>query len=303
MTATTHPRLIAAILLLMLLIPGVCAGHGVLGERFFPESIVVDDPFPADEMDLLSFSGRKDNKNLTDSFGSEISKRLTPDLSLAIGGAYDVARPNGGSQTMYGFENLDLELKYSVIQMPEHEFIASAGVIYGIGGTGAAGVGSSPRPTVMPQMLFGWGMGDLPDSLKYFKPLAVTGQLGVASTIGGGAPSTLNYGLVVEYSLLYLQSFVKDVGIPWPMSRLFPVAEFNVETPLGGPGAARTQALANPGILWAGEFYEIGVEAAIPLNGATGHSVGVQALVHLFLDDIFPFTYGRPFFGAGPLRR
>jgi len=302
----------AALLLifLTLLLPGVCSAHGVIGERFFPESLVVLDPFPSDEMDLLAFSRRKDNESLFDSFGAGVSKRLTPNLSLGIDGAYDRVRPNDGTQTMYGFENVAIDLKYSIVQIPEHEFIATTALTWEAGGTGARGVGSGPHSSITPQLLFGWGMGDLPDALKYLKPLAVTGQIGLTASIGNRSAfaadtaDTLSYGVVLEYSLLYLQSYVKDVGIPWPLGRLFPVVEFNFQTVLNGPDAGRTLALANPGIIWAGRSYEIGVEAAVPLNGNTGRSAGVQALVHLFLDDIFPDTYGRFFFGASePLRR
>ncbi len=297
------------ILLWSLFYPQGALAHGVEGQRFFPESISVLDPFPADEADLLAFSHRKDNESLTDTFGAGISKRLTPNLSIGIDGAYDRMRPNDGSTKMWGFENFALDMKYSMLKVPEHEFIAATALKWEIGGTGARGVGSDQHSSVTPQFLFGYGLGDLPDSLGYLKPLAVTGQLGLTAVIGNRSADaadiadTLSYGLVVEYSLLYMQSFVKDVGIKWPFNRLFPVVEFNFQTVLNGPNAGRTIALANPGLIWAGRYYEIGVEAAVPLNNRTGHNVGVQALIHLFLDDIFPDTYGRPFFGnSEPLK-
>ncbi len=261
-------------------------------------------------MDLLAFSHMKDNDSLTDSFGAGISKRLTPDLAIGLDGAYDRVRPNDGSQTMYGFENFALDVKYAMLRIPEHEFIAATALTWEIGGTGARGIGSDPHSSLTSQLLFGWGLGDLPDSLGYLKPLAVTGQVGLTTAIGNRSADaadiadTLSYGLVVEYSLLYLQSFVKDVGIGWPLNRLFPVVEFSFQTTLNGPAAGQTLALANPGLIWAGRFYEIGVEAAVPLNSQTGHNVGVQALIHLFLDDMFPSTYGRPLIGISePVRR
>ena len=38
----------------------------------------------------------------------------------------------------------------------------------------------------------------------------------------------------------------------------------------------------------------MGVEALIPLNRATGTTVGAVALVHLFLDDLLPNSLGKP---------
>ena len=35
----------------------------------------------------------------------------------------------------------------------------------------------------------------------------------------------------------------------------------------------------------------------IPINRQSGTSVGVIAQLHLYLDDIFPNTIGRPLFG------
>jgi len=39
---------------------------------------------------------------------------------------------------------------------------------------------------------------------------------------------------------------------------------------------------------------QLGVEAVIPINRASGDDVGVIANLHLFLEDIFPETLGKP---------
>ena len=41
------------------------------------------------------------------------------------------------------------------------------------------------------------------------------------------------------------------------------------------------------------------LEAMVPINRASGHSVGVIASLDLFMDDIFPDTLGRPIFPHG----
>jgi hypothetical protein len=50
----------------------------------------------------------------------------------------------------------------------------------------------------------------------------------------------------------------------------------------------------NPALLYISDKYQLGVEAVIPINRASGDDVGVIANLHLFLEDIFPETLGKP---------
>jgi len=45
-----------------------------------------------------------------------------------------------------------------------------------------------------------------------------------------------------------------------------------------------------------GRTYQVGVEAMIPINPQSGANVGVLAQLHLYLDDLFPRSIGRPLF-------
>ena len=60
----------------------IAHAHGVIGKRFFPATLVVDDPFVSDEIDLL-----KVNKGSTNQEGKETSCRQT--------GSRQEARENG----------------------------------------------------------------------------------------------------------------------------------------------------------------------------------------------------------------
>lgn len=284
--------------------PASSWAHGVIGQRFFVESVSVNDPFPSDEMDLLAFSHQKSadgtNANV---FSGGISKRLSPDLSVGVDWEYDVIGNTDGSTTR-GFNNMGVDLKYNMIRVPEHEFLATFALGWDVGGTGNINITGDSHSTITPQILFGYGLGDLPDALQYLRPFGITGQLGIASTLRNHNPDSsteFDYGLVVEYSLLYLQSFVKDIGIAWPFNRLVPIVEFAGASPLvGGPTIT-----AYPGFTWAGRLYQVTVEAIVPLNDQSGHQTGVQALLHLYLDDMFPKTYTwTPFSGVlGPTQR
>ncbi len=295
--------------------------HGVIGKRFIPSTIAVDDPFPSDEMDLLTADrGSKNKDGRETSVGFEFSKRLTPDFAIGVGWQYLFEEPASGSRAS-GAGNPEFSAKYALLRSPEHESILSAGFNTEVGGVGPARV-AERISTFTPGLFFGKGLGDLPDSLDYVKPLAITGALGVnipsrrrtvTTTINEDGeieqdterhPTTIAYGIAITYSIPYLQSFVKDVGLGAPFDRLFPVVEFNFETPVSGPDSKRTTAFANPGILWAGKYVQLGMEAQVPMNDFSGKNVGVRALVHVFIDDIWPniFTW-TPWGVIGPTSR
>ena len=43
-----------------------------------------------------------------------------------------------------------------------------------------------------------------------------------------------------------------------------------------------TTATVNPGVLWSGQYYQVGVEAILPINSHTAHNVGVIAQIHFY---------------------
>ena len=59
-----------------------------------------------------------------------------------------------------------------------------------------------------------------------------------------------------------------------------------------------TTGTVNPGVIWVGSYFQVGIEAMIPVNRASGSGVGVLGQLHLYLDDMFPATYGQPLFGG-----
>ncbi len=298
---------------------GSASAHGFAGKRFFPATLAVDDPFVADELSLPSFlhikrpaSGEEPATRETD-ISAELSKRLTPDLALSVGGDLIHLDPDG-EKSQTGFGNLDLGLKYQLFKSDPHEAILSIGLGWEVGGTGSKKVGAESFSVLSPTVFFGKGFGDLPDGLDFLKPLAVTGILGVAIPTRSSTkkisvqddeieveternPNILQWGFAIEYSLPYLQSFVKDVGLPAPFNRMIPLVELALETPLDRGQAGKTTGTVNPGVIWAGQFFEVGLEAVIPINARTGKNVGVRGVLHFFLDDLFPKSLGRPLFG------
>jgi hypothetical protein len=301
---------VIATLLGLLFYAGHGHAHGVIGKRFFPATLVVDDPFVSDEIDLLKVNKGSTNQDGTEtSVGTEFSKRLTPDFDLSAGWEYLFEQPTNGPSTS-GAGNPDFGFKYVLFRSPEHETILTTGFDAEVGGIGPARV-AERISTFAPGFLFGKGLGDLPDSLKYLRPLSINGQLQVTipshrrtvtTSINDNGdieqntdhhPTTIPFGFAIMYSIPYLQSFVKDVGLNAPLANLFPVVEFNFETPVSGPEKKLTTAYVNPGLIWVGKYVELGLEAQVPMNNVSGKNAGINALIHVFIDDLLPniFTW------------
>jgi hypothetical protein len=288
--------------------------HGFAGKRFFPATLATDDPFVADELSLPTVSRRKTGANgdepatLETETSVDFTKRITQNFGVGLGATYVSRTPDGG-ETVRGFDNFAANVKYQFFKSDEHETILSVGLDWDIGNSGAKRVGPDPFSTLTPAIFAGKGFGDLPDSLPYLKPLAITGSVGVGlptksstTTIADDGtetttknPNVLNVGFALEYSLLYLQSFVKDVGLGEPFNRLIPLVEVSMQKPLDGSGP--TTGTINPGVLWAGRYMQFGIEAIIPMNRATGGKTGVLFQLHFFMDDLFPKSIGKPIFG------
>jgi hypothetical protein len=295
-------------------VPNSADAHGFAGDRFFPATISTDDPFAASELSLPTVSvirqlGSGGPVKAVD-LSTDLSVLLLPRTALTIGDGYQIIRPaNQRAQT--GFDNLTASLLFEFYENDPHELITAVSLNWEIGGTGRRSIGASSFSTFTPTFLLGKGLGDLP-SLAILRPLALTGEVGLAIPSRAGDrsvtfdpatgrnqvtispnPDTLQWGIAVEYSLIYLQEHVKDIGLRAPFDRLIPLVEFAMQTPVNrfiGP----TTGTVNPGIIWSGQYCQVGVEAIIPVNSHTGNNVGVVAQLHFYLDDILPKLFSKP---------
>jgi hypothetical protein len=299
-----------------MIVAGHASAHGLIGQRFFPATLAIDDPFVADELSLPTIFHIRNRGSeegppaLQTNLSGEFSKRLSPNLGFSLGGTYTLLDPDPG-KSVSGFDNMEVSLKYVFWKSAAHETLLSAGVSWDVGGTGSKRIGAESFDTVTPQLFFGKGFGDLPSAVEWLRPLALTGALGLdiptrrfnqtISVDDEGEveverelnAKTMQWGFSLQYNLQYLQSFVRDVGLPAPFNRMIPVVEFAMQTPIEGPRAGHTTGTINPGLIWFGRYFQLGLEAVIPVNNRTGHNVGVLAQIHFYLDDIAPriFTW------------
>jgi len=289
--------------------PQTVQAHGFEGNRFFPPTVTTDDPFATDEFSL-SFSSFNnpasddDPKTREIDVSAEFDKEIFPKFALGISGTYINLEPgkhtDDGSDPMPsqdGFDNITLSAKYQLWEVPGHEFILSLGGEVDLGGTGSKPLGVESFSTYTPTLYFGKGFGDLPDELKYFKPLALTGTAGYVIPGKTLESNTLEWGVALEYSLPYLQQHVEDVGLPHPFKDIIPLVEFSMDTPVNRQGGHTTGTI-NPGFLWEQPDFQIGVEAVLPVNAETGPNVGAVVQVQFFIDDLFPKIFGHPIFSG-----
>jgi len=315
----------ACVLALVLAASTPALAHGLIGKRFFPATLATDDPFVADELSLPTVSYLKlrstDEAPPTKQIdlSAEFSKRLSPDLGISLGGTFTILDPDGGS-AVSGFDNLEIAAKYVFFKSAAHELLLALGLSWDVGGTGSKKVDAESFDTWTPQLFFGKGFGDLPDQLELMKPFALTGAFGLAvpsrvhtktfETDEDGNvdvkkplnPTVFKWGGSIQYNLQYLQSYVRDVGLPAPINRMIPIVELVLDTPVDGRNAGRTTGTINPGIIWFGRYFQLGIEAVIPVNHDVSKNVGALAQIHFYLDDILPqvFTW-TPFHGVlGP---
>ena len=53
-------------------------------------------------------------------------------------------------------------------------------------------------------------------------------------------------------------------------------------------------------MIWVGTYFQVGLEAIIPVNRESGTGIGFLGQLHLYLDDMFPDTFGKPLLGGTP---
>ncbi|MGE8509118.1 MAG: hypothetical protein ACN6QU_17485 [Paraburkholderia terricola] len=273
----------------LLLFPSLASAHAIAGDRVFPATMAVDDPGVGDEANLVYGHQRvpgDDGDQSINTFDFEYDKLITPRLALSVTGSYEMQN----NPTARGFNNFGLGLKYLLYVNEAHEFMTSVGVNAEFGGTGSRAIADN-FSTISPTVYVGKGMGDLPDSLAYLRPIALTAEAAPALATGAGQPNAFNYGFTFQYSLPYLQQHVRDLGLPQPLANIIPI----VEVPLSR-SQGQTTGTVNPGFIWVNRYGQFGVEAQIPVNRASGSHVGILVQAHIFLDDVAPRTLGKPLF-------
>ncbi len=286
--------------------PGAQA-HGVAGPRVFVTTLTLDDPAVSDEASLPTVSWQRSGADdgpgpvYQTNVGFEFDKRITENFGLAIN--YGLTQLDTlHDKARLGADAIVLTAKYQTYVNAEHEFLLSVGVQRELGRTGSTQIGADNFGFTQPNLYFGKGLGDLPIGL--LRPLAITGEIGYAiadvgpktapdGSFNNGFSNRWIGGISLQYSMPYLQSQVKDFGLPGWVSRLTPILEVSWSSPTRSNDTP-LQLVYAPGLVYSGDSFQFAVEALIPGNKNSGSNVGVIAQLHFFFDDLFPNSLGKP---------
>ena len=295
--------------------------HGIAGNRFFVGTVTFDDPAVADEAILPAVSTLPRAVEGSDALEGRINwsfvRLLTPTIAVSIDQGWIHRSFSAGA--LSGFDTTNIGIKGEIFRDNRHETLISAGLAWGIGQSGARSIGASGPNTLQPGLFFGKGFGDLPVSLSWLRPFALTAAIVDETPVGSTramalAPNlatgrfnsvlspgveTLHWGFSIQYSTLYLTSRF-DGGPPKaePLNQLVPLVEFKFDSPRG----QYTTATANPGFAYVAVVWQVAAEVILPLNRASGNGPGFRVQLLLFLDDLMPSVFGKPLLTSHPDR-
>jgi hypothetical protein len=288
--------------------------HGFAGDHQFISTLLIDDPNVADEASLPTFQFLPQDAgdgatSYAYNLGFELDKRITENFGFAINDGYTwLTQP--GSKTANGWNNIVVTLKYKAYLNAEHEFILSLGVQRefarsGANGSNGGSLGNDDSGSTGPTLYFGKGFGDLP--VGPLRPLFLTGELTYSiadkglkvdpagNPLNNGNPNAWSGGLSLQYSIRYLSAEVKDYGLPNFINKLTPVVELAWSSSASQPSnQTPTTYLWGLGVNYTALTYAVSLEALLPGNRATGNHAGFIAQFHLYFDDLFPRSLGRP---------
>ncbi len=288
--------------------------HCIVGNRFFPATLTVDDPCVADELSMPTVAGFKNGDDPSADevdISGEYSKTITPNFGISLEEAWiHLDTPGQGSAS--GFDNLGTSFKYQFVRDADRELAMSVSLDADWDGTGASAIDAESFTTLTPTLFVGKGLGFMQTPI--LKPFAITAQVGYAIPTKSSTsqpdevtglidtvpnPRSVVWGGTLQYSMPYLKSSVRDFGLPELINRLIPIVELNLVSEVANfDGKERTTGTVNPGVIYVADKFQLAAEAIIPINRASGDDIGVIGQVHFYLDDIFPNSLGKPIFGG-----
>lgn len=271
--------------------PLPAVAHALAGQRLFPSTLTFDDPGIGAELPMVFNHTRADGAS-QNGLGISITQPVTRDFSLTAETDY-LSTSAPGAPAARGWGNFDVGAAWQAYRNAATESIGSFSIHRSFAHTGSRAVRDG-FGTWSPEFDFGQGLGNA--RAAWLRPFAITGALALELPDTRFQPRQLDWGASIQYSIPYLQDFVKYAGIRAPFNNLFPIIEFPMQTCLDRGCGGQTTGYVAPGVIWIGRYVQWGVELQVPVNHRTGSSVGVMFGLDLYLDDLAPHGIGAPLF-------
>jgi hypothetical protein len=278
-------------LLLLLCASTSADAHALAGQRLFPSTLTFDDPGIGAELPWVFSHVRADGTSVND-LGIAVTKPITSKFSLVAASDY-IGISGAGAPALHGWSNVELGGAWQLFRRADSESIGSFSLGRSFAHTGSRAV-RDDFSTWSAAFDFGKGFGTA--RAGWLRPFALTGSLGLELPDSRQAPRMLDWGLSLQYSIPYLQDFVKYAGFKAPFDKMIPIVELPMQTCLDRGCHGQTTGYVAPGAIWIGRYMQWGFELQVPVNRRTGHSVGVMFGVDLYLDDLAPHGFGAPLF-------
>jgi len=268
---------------------------GTSSGRDFPKTLTLDEPGIDDEMSLPTASRIRQGAGAQTALAFEIDKRITERLDVQVNGGWQ------SDAAADGWQDFELTTKYVALSRPATETLLTVGITRLLGHSGALRIGAAPVSGTVPTLYLGQGFGAtaLPAALR---PFAITATLGYLvpdrpRAAGVSLPQQLQLGASVQYSLGTLAPLIGAAGWPDVAARLIPIVEFTYNAPTtDSAGSDARQGYLAPGVIYAGDGYQLAAEALLPLTQASGNGVGVIAQLNVSFRILELGRLARPLF-------
>jgi hypothetical protein len=303
---TRHCSAAALLLLMLATMPQYSRAHGIIGKRMFVEPLFAEDANIKNELVFPRSEFLRMPDGTIRSFGFGLEKQLWPDRwSVSI--EQGLASVHTNTEKKTGFDNLEISTKVAAYTSEPHEFILSP--MLGVSLPTASRKLVERQTRVSGGLLCGKGLGDLKS--HWLRPLAVQGDVLLEASVAGEREGAVGYDLVVEYSIPYLNHYVRKADSAYDtdaslrlgsslkalLGDLFPFVEFNGETPLNR-SEEHTPTFIRPGVLVMGHYAQVTIAADLPLRNSSasrGRRAGAVIMFDFFLDEISHIFEWTPF--------
>jgi hypothetical protein len=221
-----------------------------------------------------------------------LSKRSSVGLTW---GLQQLSAP--GRQSAFGTDNLSIFYKYVFLTLQHHELAVAVSPSVEVT-TGNRRVGADNHNRVGGDLLFAKGLGDLPESLRHFRPLAIEGEFGFDHPVDGFSNQSAFGFLELEYSLSYFNKTVRARRPFWSMHDLVSHVELDYDQLLNSRrGGTAPDFRVTPGLTFVSPRFVVKAGVMIAVNGAapSGDRLAFVGLIGFPLDALIP-ALGRNLF-------